>query len=97
MFQQELGDGDDDLLWIGQILSIDDVNRVVLRAKSKYDSKPNSKARKWLGIFSTKLMYYSPVLDILSQYHSEYVSLVWGVMKFMFMVSRRVIFCRAYF
>jgi hypothetical protein len=49
--------------------------------------KQTSKARKWLGIFSSKIMFYASILDVLVQHHPEYVSLAWGAMRFLFAVS----------
>lgn len=56
-------------------------------AKKNYDSKPSSKARKWLSILSSKVTYYGSIMDVLVQQHPEYVSLAWGAMKFLFVVS----------
>jgi len=64
-----------------------DVLDAVVQAKLKYNSKPASKARRWLAIFSEKVIYYGAVLDVLVQQYPEYVSLAWGTMKFLFMAS----------
>jgi len=31
-------------------------------------------------------MYYAQIMDVMSQHHPEYVSLVWGLLKFIFVV-----------
>jgi hypothetical protein len=68
--------------------TIQDVRSVVEKAKSKYESMSEEKnARRWLRTFSTRVMYYSPVFDMLSQHHPEYVALAWGSVKFVLMVS----------
>lgn len=64
-----------------------DVTKALNLSKLKYENKPTSKARKWLAIFSEKVTYYNTVLDVLVQQYPEYVSLAWGAMKFLFIVS----------
>lgn len=67
---------------------IGDVVDAVAAAKEKYDQRTkDSKARKWLSYFSSQVTYYGQVLDVLAQHHPEYVSLAWGTMKFVFIVS----------
>lgn len=70
----------------GQQNCMHDVQDTLMNAKRAYDSKPVSKTRKWLVIFSSKLTYYGNVLDVLVQHHPEYVSLAWGAFKFLFIV-----------
>jgi hypothetical protein len=67
--------------------TIHDVKRAVFAAKEKYDRSPQSKARKWLSSCSKRVMYYGVIMDTLSQHHPEYVSLAWGALKFLFIVS----------
>lgn len=68
--------------------TIQDVRSVVEKAKSKYESmSEDTTARRWLRRFSTTVMYYSPVFDMLTQHHPEYVALAWGSVKFVLMVS----------
>jgi hypothetical protein len=65
---------------------LEQVRQALAVAKAKYEGKQASKARKWLCIFSSKVMFYSSVLDVLVQHHPEYVSLVWGAMRLLFAV-----------
>jgi hypothetical protein len=44
---------------------------------------------KWVQGLSVRVLYYGKILDTLSQHHPEYVSLVWGMIKFVLMVSER--------
>jgi hypothetical protein len=44
-------------------------------------------ARRWLRKLSKGIMYYASILDVIAQHHPEYVSLVWGAMKFTLVVS----------
>jgi hypothetical protein len=68
--------------------TIHDVERAVFAAKEKYDHRsPQSKTRKWLTSCSKRVMYYGVIMDTLSQHHPEYVSLAWGALKFLFIVS----------
>lgn len=64
-----------------------DVLDAINAAKKNYNSKPSSKARKWLSILSSKVTYYGSIMDVLVQQYPEYVSLAWGAMKFLFVVS----------
>ncbi|KEQ88968.1 hypothetical protein M438DRAFT_265093 [Aureobasidium pullulans EXF-150] len=48
--------------------------------RSKWD-----KTTKWLNLASSRIVYYSSVLDALAQHHPEYVSLAWGAIKFVLM------------
>lgn len=56
---------------------------------AKYEAKAeSSRTRKWLQGFSEAICHYNQVLDVFVQHHPEYVSLVWGTMKLLFIVSR---------
>lgn len=67
---------------------IEDVLETVTEAQLKYAQRTEgSKVRKWLGGLSTRITYYGQIIDVLSQHHPEYVSLAWGTMKFLFVVS----------
>jgi hypothetical protein len=67
--------------------SLQDLENVVKVAQKDYGSSRNKKAKKWLERFSSRLMYYGNIFDILAQHHPEYVALAWGAMKFLFVVS----------
>jgi hypothetical protein len=82
----ELGQDKCDLLFEGKY-SIKDVLEKVHESKTRYETKQTSKVREWLKIFSSRVAYYGVILDVLVQHHPEYVSLAWGTMKFLFMVS----------
>lgn len=52
---------------------------------AKYEARAeSSKTRKWLQGFSETICHYSQVLDVFVQHHPEYVALVWGTMKLLF-------------
>lgn len=61
-----------------------DFAATILEARSKYESRPNSKAYAWLEKLSGRVVYYGGTLDVLVQHHPEYVSLAWGAFKFLF-------------
>jgi len=63
---------------------------VLERAMHTYKNKQTCKARKWLSILSTKVIYYGKVLDVLVNHYPQYVSLAWGALKFLFVVSSKV-------
>jgi hypothetical protein len=73
--------------WLNGSNTIFDAEQAVLTAKQQYERKsPKSRARKWLASCSSRLMYYSVIMDTLAQHHPEYVSLAWGAVKFLFIV-----------
>ena len=63
---------------------MNDVQKVLEVAKTRYESKARSKARKWVAIFSKKVKIYGSVLDVFVQQAPEYVSLIWGAFKLLF-------------
>ena len=73
--------------WIGSRNTLADVEAAVVAAKDRYEAKSQSRARKALGRFSSGIMYYGNIMDVLAQHHPEYVSLAWGTMKMLFVVS----------
>lgn len=74
-------------IWLHDKHGINDVQKAVLDAKASYEGSKQTKVRIWLGKHSSRMMPYGTVLDMLAQHHSEYVSLAWGAIKFIFMVS----------
>ena len=70
-----------------QSATLQGLEDVVKTARDNYASSRNKKASKWLERFSSRLMYYGNIFDVLSQHHPEYVALAWGAMKFLFVVS----------
>lgn len=86
----EFADKDDISTWLETICStsITDLMDTVCEAESRYleRSKKRGGVMKWVSELSRVVIHYSNVLDVLSQHHPEYVSLVWGVTKFILMV-----------
>ncbi len=78
------------LTWVRDKACMTDITALLADLQQKDDNKPESKARKWLAVFSRKIIYYGTVLDVLVQQYPEYVSLAWGTMKFLFIVSAHV-------
>ena len=74
-------------LWLNDATSAADIFDIVNHAKNKYEGTKKSKASNVWSSFSSKIVYYKDILDVLVQHHSEYVSLAWGAMKFLFVVS----------
>lgn len=87
IFSSELTKDECKRIWLREKACMADVIGVLADSKQRYDNKLESKARKWLVIFSGKVLYYGTVLDVLVQQYPEYVSLAWGTMKFLFIVS----------
>ncbi|KAH6875178.1 hypothetical protein BKA58DRAFT_409692 [Alternaria rosae] len=71
-----------------QSASLQDLENVVKTACDSYTFSRNKKAGKWLERFSSRLIHYGNIFDILAQHHPEYVALAWGTIKFLFVVSR---------
>ncbi|ETS76760.1 hypothetical protein PFICI_12147 [Pestalotiopsis fici W106-1] len=71
---------------VGVYVSMLDMQESVTQAQDVYNGthKSKKKMQKWLQRFSSQIMFYGQVLDVLVQHHPEYVSLVWGSMKFIF-------------
>ena len=74
--------------WLSGKDSISSVQEAVLDAKRIYENKiQQSKVRTWLSKLSSRILYYGNIMDVLSKHHPEYVSLAWGTMKFLLIVS----------
>ena len=86
IFTEVLTEDERKRIWCGNYLSMKDVLDAVNTSKAIYESKPNSKARKWLSILSSRVTHYGGIMDILVQHHPEYTSFAWGAMKFLFIV-----------
>ncbi|KAI1359315.1 hypothetical protein F5Y08DRAFT_84064 [Xylaria arbuscula] len=69
---------------VNQWSTIEDVVCQIRIAKTKYSGQQNGKAWKWVTKLAGRIMVYSDVLNVLAQHHPEYVSLVWGTFKFVF-------------
>lgn len=87
LFKSDFTNEDCKRIWLEDKNTIDHVHQAVNDAKRIYEEKGQSKVRKWLTKLSARIQYYGAVLDALVQHHPEYVSLVWGTFKFIFMVS----------
>ena len=78
----------DDVLhrWKTKQFSIEDIEQEIQNAVSQYANRSSRKASKWLAKLSEKVMLYAPVMDVFAQLDPQYVCLVWGTTKFLFMV-----------
>lgn len=64
-----------------------EVQQAIQDCETLYEArKPDSKALKWLRKLCEKVVFYEGVVDVLIQQHPEVVSLIWGAMKFFFLV-----------
>lgn len=86
-FAAELNFNPEKVSFASKTTSSTDVLDVVCEAQLKYQSSKTTKAWKWLNRVSQGVVYYSNIFDVLVQHHPEYVSLAWGAMKFLFVVS----------
>lgn len=85
-FSAELSKNEHDRRLVENQPSLDGLRQILGIAKTHYEAKATSKARKWLARFSSRVVFYGTVLDVLAQHHPEYVALAWGALKFLFMV-----------
>ncbi len=92
LFRRQLNDEEYNLIFPHNPTTIYDVERAVIAAREKDENRSaQTKVRKWLSSCSNRVMYYAVIMDTLSQHHPEYVSLAWGALKFLFIVSQTLI------
>lgn len=88
-FEQSNSLSSDEKALLGKKSSFQDVEKTVSDAFTKYEAKSEaSKTRKWLLKASESICHCGQVLDVFVHHHPEYISLAWGLMKVMFIVSR---------
>ena len=74
-------------LEIEKLTCIEDIRDVLETASRQYQDRRKFKTlKKWFASLSARLQFYGNVLDMMVQHHPEYVSLVWGAMKFLIVV-----------
>jgi hypothetical protein len=73
--------------WIEEQTTAADVLEEVKQAEASYYSqRDGQRILPWLRSTSAFVLAYREVLDALAQHHPEYVSLAWGMLKFVLMV-----------
>lgn len=90
IFKSELSKDPTKLQWIidSKAGSLTEVLACITSARRHYEArKGDSRLRKCLSEVSEKIHYYGGIMDVLVQHHPEYVSLAWGAMKVLFVVS----------
>ena len=88
LFSEKLTSDECGRVWLSEKVDIHQVQEAVLDAKKAYDARSQScRARKWLSKLSSRILFYSSVLDVMAQHHPEYVALAWGAIKFFLIVS----------
>ena len=90
-FRDSLSDDEHSKARTDSRTSINDILQTVDAARQIYQDKRSSKVWKWLTRFSARVNHYSAVLDVMVQHHPEYVALVWGAMKLLFVVRNPVL------
>lgn len=86
-FSEQTSHFENDFGFIKSCNTLKDVQLAIRDCIVRYETrKPDSKALKWLRQLSEKAVYYQSVVDVIIQQHPESVSLIWGGMKFLFMV-----------
>jgi hypothetical protein len=87
LFKSKFTNDDCKRIWLEDKHGMDDVQKAVKDVQARYNTKSQSKARKWLTKLSSRIILYGAVLDTLVQYDPQYSSLAWGAIKFIFMVA----------
>lgn len=87
LFRQALAQDECKRIWLEDKADLQSVQEAVKTAKERWEARTNSKARKWLAMFSERVMHYGKVIDTLANYNPEYCALGWGTMKLLLMVS----------
>ena len=65
-----------------------DVVAAVENAQTRYNAgHKKRRVSTWLRKLSSRVHYYGTLMDVLVQQHPEYVALVWGAMKLLFVVG----------
>ena len=73
---------------VQQLQSLNDLQSILNDARSRYEQEhEGKKVAKWLSKFASRICHYGQIFDVLVQHHPEYVSLAWGAIKFLFVVS----------
>ncbi|KAL6407255.1 hypothetical protein AUP68_10084 [Ilyonectria robusta] len=77
------------LAWLKTVkaTSMDELVETTKDVENKYleSSQVKKGLAKWVQGLSVRVLNYGKILDTLSQHHPEYVSLVWGMIKFILM------------
>jgi hypothetical protein len=88
LFNSKLTSDECKRIWLSDKTGILQVQEAVFGAQKVYEARSeNCKARKWLSKLSSRVLFYSSVIDALAQHHPEYVALAWGAIKFFLIVS----------
>lgn len=78
------------LAWLdsARVTSLTDLLDATRSVEEKYTNAARNRRglMTWLRGLSSRIMHYGQVMDTLAQHHPEYVSLVWGIVKFILMV-----------
>lgn len=85
-FEREL-DQAESMILLNTPTCMEDILSAIRRTQAQHGLNRSKwdKTTKWLNLASSRIVYYSSVLDALAQHHPEYVSLAWGAIKFVLM------------
>lgn len=90
IFKSDLSKDQTKLKWIedSNFGNLYEVLAAISEARAQYElRKGDSATYKYLCDLSERIHYYGNIMDVMVQHHPEYVSLAWGAMKFLFVVS----------
>ena len=82
LFKEKLTKSECEIIWAEKHTGIGDLQAALQEAKKKYDNRKahQSSVRTWLSMFSSRLMYYGGILDVVS---TDSKSLQWHLHKLM--------------
>jgi len=90
IFKSELSKDKIKLQWIedSKLGNLEEALAAVNHERTQYElRRGDSATRQCLYRLSERLFYYGNIMDVLIQQHPEYVSLVWGAMRFLVVIS----------
>lgn len=79
--------------WLSHTSSVQEIMDILGKAQKRYMAKKQTRGKSvakvtsWWELVSSRMMQYERVIDSLVASHPEYAGIVWGAMKFLFMVS----------
>lgn len=93
VFESELSKDKRKSQWIvdSKAGNLDEVLVLIVKAQLQYKTdRGDSGVKRNLSSLASQIHHYGNVMDVLVQQHPEYVSLVWGAMKFLLVVREKM-------
>lgn len=92
LFREKLTHDECKRIWLDDKTSIQQIRDAVLSAQRAYENKTSEhKTMIWLRRLASRIVFYSPVLDVLASSKPEYTAFIWGSIRFFMQVRQRKI------